>query len=198
MSLNVLVLAEDIVHDQHIVCPVVRGALDVLGQSRAVVRPCLDPRFGGVAKATDPDRLRAVYDDYRGMVDLFVLCIDRDGKSGRDDTVERLEAEASDEGVDLLTVAAHQEIETWALAGCTDFKPTAFGFLSWSEVRSDPDVKERGFEPFALARGASIGVGGGRKALGAEAGRRYAGRVRAKCSEVADFEDRVADWLSTW
>lgn len=197
MSLNVLVLAEDITHDQHIVCPVVRAALAALGYPRAVVRPCLDPRFRGVAEATDSNALRAVYDDYRGMVDVFVLCIDRDGKPGRDDTLARLEVEAREHGAALLSVCAHQEIETWALAGSSEFDSRALGLGSWADVREDPDVKERAFEPFARLRRLEAGVGGGRKALGLEAGRAYVRQVRAKCPEVAAFEARLNTWLQT-
>lgn len=195
MSLNVLVLAEDITHDQHLVCPLVRAAFAALDQSHANVRPCLDPRFRGIAQATDPDRLRQVYRDYGGMVDLFVLAIDRDGEDGRADTLSMLEADAQKAGADLIGVAAHQEIEAWALAGNTAFKPGTFGFHSWAAVRSDRDVKERAFEPFAQTQGVHIGVGGGRKTLGLTASQGYASRVRAKCAEVAAFEARLRDWL---
>lgn len=197
MSLNVLVLAEDITHDQHIVCPVVRAALTTLGQPRALVRPCLDPRFRGVAEATDSEALRGVYDDYRGMVDLFVLCIDRDGKPGRDAVLANLENEARTHSAVMLGIAAYQEIETWALAGSTEFNPRALGLGSWADVREDPDVKERAFEPFARLRRLDAGVGGGRKALGLEAGRAYVRQVRAKCPEVAAFEARLDTWLQS-
>lgn len=196
MSLNVLILAEDITHDQHIVRPIIGGILAALGETRANVLPCLDPRFQGFSQATDPEALHQVYADYRGMVDCFVLCVDRDGQEGREDVLAKREEEAREKGTVLFSIAAYQEIETWALAGCSDFRPADFSYASWSEVRTDPDVKERGFEPFARRRNVITGVGGGRKTLGLEAGRAYATRVRRKCNELAALEARLRAWLA--
>lgn len=197
MSLNVLVLAEDITYDQHLVCPVVRQAFAALGQPRAKVRPCLDPRFGGYSQATESETLSDVYWRYSGAIDLFILAVDRDGEPGRADRLAQLEEEARDAGTSLIGVAAHQEIEAWALAGLPEFKPRNYGFASWPAVRRERDVKEAAFEPFALDQRAQFGVGGGRKRLGEAAARRYAGRIRVKCAEVATFEQRLSDWLAS-
>jgi hypothetical protein len=142
VSLNVLLLAEDITHDQHLARPVVEGLLGELGQSRAVVRPCLNPWFRGITQVTDPARLVRVFRQYP-MVDLFVLCVDRDGEDAHEAKVRRAEETAREFGVHLFGVAARQELEAWALAGCTGFRPVDYGYGSWDEVRADPDVKER-------------------------------------------------------
>ncbi|MEM1095011.1 MAG: hypothetical protein AAGJ10_10445 [Bacteroidota bacterium] len=197
MSLNVLIIAEDIRYDQYMIAPIIRGMMKCLNQPTAKVRCCQDPRFRGYAQATDWGRLLSrVFGRYQ-QVDAFVLCVDRDGETGRDDALRALETKAEQVGIRLFATAAHQELEAWVLAGCKDFKPADYSFEGWQDVRAERDVKERAFEPYAVASGASQGPGGGRMRLGEEAGRLYASRVRRKCPELQQLEDRVQAWLAT-
>lgn len=194
MSVRVLVIPENVRYDQYLAVPVVEAAVAAAGCVRAIVRPCQDPRFRGYAQATDSARLQSVFQKYGGMVDLFVLCLDRDGEARRDAQGQTAEQVATNAGVTLFALVAHQEMEAWALAGASNFRPTDFGFASWSDVRADPDIKERAFEPYASSQRLFGALGGGRAALGREAGAAYAKRVRSRCPEIIAFEDRVRTW----
>lgn len=113
------------------------------------------------------------------MIDIFILCIDRDGDVNRRQSLNRIEAEFQSTCV-FLAENAWEEIETWALAGLDlprDWR--------WADVRAEVQVKETYFEPLAALRGLAGSLGGGRKALGEEASRRI-GAIRQKCPE--DFD----------
>ena len=113
------------------------------------------------------------------MIDIFVLCIDRDGDVNRRQSLNRIEAEFQSRCV-FLAENAWEEIETWALAGLN--LPSDW---SWADVRTEVQVKETYFEPLAAERGLSDSPGRGRKVLGEEASRRI-GAIRQKCRE--DFD----------
>ena len=81
------------------------------------------------------------------MTDIFILCIDRDGKEGRRQRLDQIEAEFGDVRV-FLAENAWEEIETWVLAGLN--LPTDW---NWSTVRAEVQVKETYFEPLAAQRG---------------------------------------------
>ena len=193
MSFNVLVVPEDVRHDQYMVKPLLEKLLVEVGKPNATVEVCQDPRFRGFEDVRQWSRLQLeVLDRYRG-VHLVVLCVDRDGQVGREDALEALETKASDygRGARLLAVVAHQEMEVWVLAGCADFRPRDFGADSWEDVREERHPKERFFEPFAEERGVAGALGGGRRLLGLEAGAAYTARVRTKCPELAALEQRI-------
>ena len=148
----------------------------------AKVKICRDPLLGGVGEALKEARLSEIVERHRGMVDIFVLCVDRDGEVGRHDRLQQIE-EMLDEERTFLCENAWEELETWLLAGIdlpNDWR--------WQDVRAEVDVKERYFEPLARQRGVSDGPGGGRKFLGDEASRNISA-IRSKCRE--DF-DRLA------
>ena len=127
------------------------------------------------------------------MVDLFVLCVDRDGNANRQTTLERLEDQANHvlaEGRALLAESAWQEVEVWLLMG-HDLPPK----WNWREVRQEVHPKERYYQPFAESRGVLDLPGEGRDKLAREAALKY-GRIRQRCKEdVQRLENRIREWI---
>lgn len=181
-----LIIPEDFRKDQYLLRPILRRLATTLrGPGNVRVEVCMDPLLGGVGEALKADRLREIVRQYRGMIDIFILCVDRDGIATRRHRLDALEDEFEDSH--LLAVNAWEEVETWALAGLTDL-PDAW---RWRDIRAAVDVKERFFEPLVRQRELVDTPGGGRKRLGEEASRRVQ-TIRQKCRE--DF-DHLADRL---
>ena len=133
--------------------------------------------MGEVEEALKSDRIAEVVEQHKGMTDVFVLCVDRDGIEGRRQRLNQIEAEF---GPGFLAENAWEELETWVLAGLdlpNDWR--------WADVRSEVHVKERYFERLAAQRGLSDSPGGGRKVLGEQAAR-HINAIRQKCPE--DFD----------
>jgi hypothetical protein len=191
--MNVLIIPEDFRKDQYVLKPIISEMLKATGISRAEVRLCLQPLLGGISQCLDWGRISEILDRYSGMVDLFLLCVDRDGQAGRKDALTRLEELAAGllpAGKRLLGENAWQEIEVWVLAGHD--LPSGW---SWRSIREEVNPKEVYFEPFAKQRGVHQSPGGGRKTLAEQAARRY-DRVRQLCPEdIAAMEDRIRGWL---
>ena len=179
--MNVLVIPEDFRNDQYILKPLFERLFRSIGKPRVRVQVCRDPVLGGVGEALKPARIREIVDQYGGMTDIFILCVDRDGKQGRLGQLKQIEREFGSDDQVFLAVNAWQEIETWVLAGVTLLKG-----WRWKDVRADIDVKEKYFKPLAEDRGVADGPGGGRKALGEEAARNI-GAIRGKCPEDFDI-----------
>lgn len=174
--MNVLVVPEDSRKDQYILKPLFERFFRLAGKSRAAVRICQDPVLGGVREALKSSRLKEIVESYRGMTDMFILCVDRDGDEGRRRRLDQLEDEFGSEQV-FFAENAWEELEAWVLAGLdlpADWR--------WEDVRGAVDVKERYFDVLARRRGVAGGVGGGRKALGEQAARRIPA-IRSKCPE---------------
>ncbi len=185
--MNILVIPEDFRNDQYLLKPLFERLFVHLGRRRTRIRVCRDPLLGGVGEALKIDRIREVVDQHRGMTDVFVLCVDRDGDTGRRARLTQIE-KAFRSDCRLFAENAWEEIETWALAGLN--LPRGW---QWTRLREEVQVKERYFEPLARQRGVADGPGGGRKALGEEAARNIAA-IRRKCPE--DF-DALARRLAT-
>ena len=175
--MNVLLIPEDFRNDQYILSPLFGGLLALCGKPNAKVRVCLDPLLGGVSEAMKPERLEEIFDRYNGMVDIYVLCVDRDASSGRVQALEALEARFSSGGRKFLCVAAIEELEAWLLAGCD--LPREW---SWQAIRSERDVKEAYFVPYARMRKVEFSPGQGRRILG-RALRGQINRVLQRCPE---------------
>lgn len=191
--MNVLVIPEDFRKDQYVLKPVVEAMFQAIGKSRATVRVCQDPLLGGVDQALNWERIQQVLDRYRGMVDVFLHIVDRDGNVNRRVSLDNIERNATDHlSADrvFLSENAWQEVEVWILAG----HPLPSDW-AWRDVRQHPNPKEAYFEPFAKTRGLTDEPGQGRKTLAREAAANYR-RIRELCHEdVASLEGRLAEAL---
>ena len=177
--MNVLIIPEDFLKDQFILKPIFERLFQSFGKTRAKIRVCQEPRLRGVAQALDPEQVSEILDRYKGKMDIFILCVDRDKNVHRRRRLDDLESRHGGQWV-FLAENAWEEIETWLMAGVelpADWK--------WQDVRAEVHVKETYFEPFAALRGLSDAPGGGRKDLGREAARRISA-IRQKCPQ--DFD----------
>ena len=177
--MNVLIVPEDFRNDQYILKPLFSRLVKSFKRPSVHILICRDPLFGGFGEALKSDRLQEIFERYGGMVDVFILCVDRDGNPGRRQRLDQLEAELGN-GLSFLAENAWEEIETWVLAGLD--LPNAW---QWADVRAEVQVKETYFDPLAVQRGLSDSPGGGRETMGEEASRRIAA-IRQKCPE--DFD----------
>jgi hypothetical protein len=129
------------------------------------------------------------------MIDLFLLCVDRDGEPGRRHQLNQLEAtlqpKVQKAGGIFFGENAWQEIEVWTMAG-----HQLLPGWQWSYIRAERDSKEAYFEPLAEARGLDSKDDGGRKQLSVDAARRY-GRIHRLCKEdIGVLHERVRSWLA--
>ena len=189
MSFNVLAIPEDFRKDEHLLKPILEKMLAACGR-KARVRICKDPLLGGVREALKWPRIQEILDRYRGMVDCFLLVVDRDGLAGRKESLAALEREATRflgaEGR-FFAENAWQEIEVWALAGLTDL-PRSW---SWKSIREAANAKEAYFDRYAHQKGLTGAPFGGRERLGPRAAQNYP-RIRKLCPEdVAALENRL-------
>ena len=185
--MRVLIIPEDSRKDKDILKPLFESLFTSIGKPKARIQVCENPVLGGVVEALKSERIREVVGDNEGMIDIFILCVDRDGKEGRRERLNELEEEFGNTQT-FLAENAWEEIETWVLAGLD--LPAGW---NWANVRGEISVKERYFEPLAVRRGVADARDGGRKALGEEAARNIP-TIRQKCSE--DF-DALAQRLET-
>lgn len=179
MSLRVLVIPEDFTKDGGALKLIVQAAIAEAGRPSANVQICQSPRFGGLDECLKVERIaNEVIQRYRGMVDVFVQVVDRDGVTGRQAALMRIEAslEPALHGAAFISVMAWEEVETWILAGFDDL-PTA-----WGTVRTEPHVKERFYLPYARKRDVAMAVAEGRRLLAAEAVRHWS-RMEQRCKE---------------
>lgn len=186
--MNVLVVPEDFRKDQYLLKPLFERLFRQLGRASARVVVCQEPLLGGIGEALKSERLAEVVDRYRGMADVYVLCVDRDGEKGRRTRLDAIEAEFGAKQP-LLAENAWEELETWTLAGLT--LPPKW---RWSDVRAEVNVKERYFDKLARERGLADAPGGGRRPLGEEAARRI-DAIRRKCPEDFDALSRRLEAL---
>ena len=177
--MRVLIIPEDDRKDQYILNPIFNQLLRSIGKPRARIRVCSDPRLGGVVEAMKSDRIAEIVERYKGIMDIFILCVDRDGEEGRRQRLDQIEEEFGNGRV-FLAENAWEELETWVLAGL-DLPPD----WNWKTVRAEVQVKERYFEPLAARHKLADKPGGGREPLAEEASRRI-DAIRQKCPE--DFD----------
>jgi hypothetical protein len=193
--MNILIIPEDFRNDQYILEPIIRSMLAELNRPRAKIRVCRDPLLGGVAQALKWERIFEIIERYKGMVDLFLLCVDRDGEEGRRQALDKLENEAKNilpNNKKFLAENAWQEVEVWVLAGHTLPKKWV-----WKGIRQETNPKEVYFLPFAQQRGLLNEPGGGRKTLALEAAKQYK-QIRQHCREdVLNLENRIRQFLNS-
>jgi hypothetical protein len=177
--MNVLVIPEDFRNDAGILEPIIKAMLTDCGKPNAKVIVCRDPLLGGISQALNSGRIAEIVERYQGMVTLFLLCVDRDGESGRQTRITQLEKEIFEKfGVTLIGENAWQEIEVWILAGHDDL-PSEW---AWTEIRKERDPKEKYYLPFAQLKNVFDQPAEGRKVLAQAAARRY-NRIKRLCKE---------------
>jgi hypothetical protein len=186
-----LVIPEDFRKDQYMLQPIIDAMMRSKGKI-AHVRVCQDPLLGGISQALKWERIKEIIERYKGMVDLFLLCVDRDGEVNRKKALDNLEYKA--QGMlpnDRLFLAenAWQEIEVWVLAGHD--LPVDW---VWKDVRAEISPKEIYFLPLAQQRNLLNEPGEGRKTLAQEAVRRYP-RICQLCPEIAELESRIRQFV---
>lgn len=186
--MNVLIIPEDFKKDQFILKPIFSRLFKILGASSVKVTVCQNPRLRGVDQALNSEQLAQIVQRYRGMTDLFILCVDRDGDTNRRTRLSQIEDEFSGNS-EFFAQNAWEELETWVLAAANDLPVDWL----WTDVRAERQVKETYFDPYVAQRGLTDTLGGGRKILGDEASRRVR-TIRQKCPE--DF-DTLARRLQT-
>ncbi len=176
--MNVLIIPEDFRNDQYVLKPVIKAMLKTVGRPRAKVIVCKDPLLGSVEQALRWERIQEIITRYQSMVDVFLLCVDRDSLPGRRSRLDELER--------FFAENAWQELEVWLLAGHD--LPREW---PWQEIRQERDPKERYFVPFAKSRGVFDEPGEGRKSLAMEAAGRYP-RIRSRCPEdIVALENKI-------
>ncbi len=191
--MNLLVIPEDFRKDQYILRPIVQALCAAVNRPYANVRVCQDPLLGGVSEALRWERQDEIIERYP-QVDVFLLCVDRDGEPGRHASLSGLERRAA--GVlsprrAFLGCCAWEELEVWLLAGIIDLPKN----WRWSEIRAHAHPKEAYFERLARQRGLAERVGGGRKLLSEVAARNLV-RMQQLCPEVAELRQRLAAALA--
>lgn len=192
--MKVLVIPEDSRgNDESILKPIVEAMMAEIGKPRATVKVCHDPLLGGIGEALKWERIEEILELYP-MIDLFLLCVDRDDEAGRATRLRELECKSLNMlkgGRVLLAENAWQEIEVWVLAGMKNL-PREW---NWKDIRSERDPKEVYFRPYAQSRKLASSPGGGAKTLGQEAALNYK-RICQKCPEdVEHLENRTREWL---
>ena len=104
------------------------------------------------------DRIREIVDQYR-TVDLFLLCVDRDGNTGRrqalDDLEEQYRNEFGEKGL-LLVENAWQELEVRLLAG--HWNMAVLRDNEWVSFEMDlgNEAQQKSFLRGAIPKGATL------------------------------------------
>ena len=112
--MKVLIIPEHPSNDHYILKPLFTRLLRNIGSTSVRVEVCQDPVLGNVDQALRLTRLKEIVEQYVGMTDIFILCVDRDGIVSRRKTLDHIEKEL---GSLFLAENAWEELETWALAG---------------------------------------------------------------------------------
>jgi hypothetical protein len=193
MSLKVLVIPEDFRKDQYMLRPLIRAMFEFVNKPNAKIEICTDPLLGGVTEVLKWNRIDEVIEMYP-MIDIFLVCIDRDGLSGRRDSMNSIEnlaqAKLGNTKRVLFAENAWQEIETWILGGLD--LPSEW---SWSDIRNEVQVKEKYFIPLSESRGLLDSPAEGRGVLAEEAAGKYKSIRSQKCGELGHIDSRIQAWL---
>ena len=101
--MKVLVIPEDFRQDQFLLKPLFESLFRRrFGVAKPKVRVCQDPKLGGVGEALKTERIQEIVDRYKSMVDIFILCIDRDGVVSRRKALDNVEKRVCMPGVSLV------------------------------------------------------------------------------------------------
>ena len=131
--------------------------LPQLGARRVHIEVGRDPVLGGTGEPLPLECIEDIVHRYQGMTDIFILCVDRDGVSGRHQRPGQIEA-GPGHRLKLFAENVWEKIETWVLAGLP--RPTAW---QWADNQAEVQIKEVYFEPYAAKYGLPDLPDGGRK-----------------------------------
>lgn len=187
--MRVLVIPEDVRKDQYILKPLIEAMFKYGLKKRAKVVVCQNPRLRGVSQALKWEYIEPILEQYKSRVDLFLLCVDRDGIPTRKAALSHLEQRAAavlPEHLRFFAENAWQEIEVWVLAGQTALPKE----WNWKAIRAEINPKELYFLSYAKQRHLLDEPGEGRKTLAQESARHY-DRIRRLSPEVAELEQRL-------
>ena len=195
--MNVLIIPEDCRKDESVLLPIIKAMMVAIGKPNAKVKVCTDPRLEGISHALKLEKIQPILERY-GMIDLFVLCVDRDGKEYRHAELANLTKEAKKilaekhqiNRCQFIAECAWQELEVWILAGQNDLPKN----WSWKEIRAEVDPKEKYFDVYVKQRSLQQAPFQGRKILAVEAAKRY-DRIRQRCPEdIQQLEKNIREW----
>lgn len=180
MSFTVTVIPEDATYNGYMLRPLVERILREAGKPKArVIVPALEYKGYEHVKA----HLAELCNEY-AHTDLILFLFDRDGKAGREIAATSLTEKYQRLGNVFVAQCAHQEIETWLLAG----HHTKLD-RDWASIRSDSNVKEKVFNEFLLEYG-DAGKGNGRERLMKEGLQNFAGLYK-KCPELKSLTAEI-------
>jgi hypothetical protein len=114
---KVLIIPEDFRKDQYILKPLFERLFAGFRRPNTKVVVCNPPLLQGVTEALKEERLAEILARYP-MIDIFVLCVDRDGVVSRRDRLDQLEQKFGAIR-SFVAVNAWEELETWVLAALT-------------------------------------------------------------------------------
>ena len=178
--MRVLVIPEDSRKDKFILKPLFESLFRSMNKPKIRIQVCEDPVLGSVDEVLKSSRIAEVVSRHRGMIHMFILCVDRDGKVGRRQRLDQIESEFGGSRI-FLAENAWEELETWVLAGLD--LPVNW---DWQTVRAEVHVQgELLRASHSPIRRYPIPTGAGRRTLGEQAARRI-GAIRQKCPE--DFD----------
>ena len=181
MSVCVLVIPEDPTLNGYILRPLVKMILADAGKPNANVTVLPNPRLRGYDEAVRVVR-NELSTRYSHM-DLWLFFPDADRASA--DAMRDLEESLRLQGVDLLCCPAEPEIEVYA---CVAYRKEIGD--SWSDVRSNPRLKETVFKRLLKEHGDPRRPGGGRGAMTEESVARRS-QLFSLCPEIAALRDRL-------
>ncbi len=89
--MKVMIIPEDFRNDQYILRPLFDRLFKRIGAASVEVLICRDPLLGSIGEALKLERLAEIVEQNRGRIDIFILCVDRDGVVGRRQRLDRIE-----------------------------------------------------------------------------------------------------------
>ncbi len=163
--------------------PLVEMILADAAKPNARVTILTNPRLGGYDEAVRIVRneLASRY----GFMDFWLFFPDADRAA--DSAMRDLEDRLRRQGVILLCCPAEPEVEVYA---CVAYREEIGG--SWSDVRSNPRLKETVFKRLLKEYGDPRRPGGGRGAMTEKSVARRR-QFFSLCPEIADLRDRIVE-----
>ena len=159
------------------------------GSAKIVVRQ--DPRPGGVGETLKPERLAEIVARRQGMIDVFVLCVDRDGDQDRRAKLDHIETKFKPTALFRKRLGRVGDVDPRGTAAASP--------LVMVQSSGGNNVKEVYFEQLNRERNLTRHPGGGREIPGREA----AGNIAAIRNKRPEDFDSLAQQIeahlqATW